>query len=55
MSSYSYNTVWMRVFQQTVPDGIYSEAIGIKPCEQYETEIANDDDLVLFLSKQLER
>jgi GNAT superfamily N-acetyltransferase len=26
-----------------------------KPCEQYETEIANDDDLVLFLSKRLER
>ena len=24
-----------------------------KPCEQYETEIANDDDLVLFLSKKL--
>lgn len=24
-----------------------------KPCKQYETEIANDDDLVLFLSKQL--
>jgi hypothetical protein len=26
-----------------------------KPCAQYETEIANDDDLVLFLSKKLER
>ena len=25
-----------------------------KPCAQYETEIANDDDLVLFLSKKLE-
>ena len=26
-----------------------------KPCAQYETEIANDDDLVLFLSKNLKR
>lgn len=26
-----------------------------KPCGQYETGIANDDDLVLFLSKRLER
>ena len=26
-----------------------------KPCAQYETEIANDDDLVLFLSKRIER
>ena len=24
-----------------------------KPCEQYETEIANDDDLVIFLSKKI--
>ena len=26
-----------------------------KPCAQYETEIANDDNLVLFLSKKLKR
>lgn len=35
-----------------IPDGTgvwYQD----KPCEQYETGIANDDDLVLFLSKQL--
>jgi len=37
-----------------IPDGTgvwYQD----KPCAQYETEIVNDDDLVLFLSKSLER
>ena len=37
-----------------IPDGTGVWYQG-KPCEQYETEIANDDDLVLFLSKQLQR
>ena len=37
-----------------IPDGTGVWYRG-KPCEQYETEIANDDDLVLFLSKQLNR
>ena len=37
-----------------IPDGTGVWYRG-KPCEQYETEIANDDELVLFLSKQLKR
>ena len=44
----------MYVKRGYIPDGT-----GIwyrdKPCVQYETEIANDDDLVLFLSKSLRR
>ncbi len=43
----------MYVKRGYIPDGT-----GVwyrnKPCEQYETEIANDDDLVLFLSKRLD-
>jgi hypothetical protein len=43
----------MYVKRGYIPDGT-----GVwyrnKPCAQYETEIANDDDLVLFLSKKLE-
>jgi ribosomal protein S18 acetylase RimI-like enzyme len=44
----------MYVKRGYVPDGTgvwYRD----KPCAQYETEIANDDDLVLFLSKRIER
>ena len=37
-----------------IPDGTGVWYRG-KPCAQYETEIANDDDLVLFLSKRIER
>ena len=37
-----------------IPDGTGVWYQG-KPCEQYAAEIANDDDLVLFLSKQLKR
>ena len=37
-----------------IPDGTGVWYRG-RPCEQYETEIANDDDLVLYLSKKLER
>ncbi len=37
-----------------IPDGTGVWYRG-RPCEQYETDIANDDDLVLFLSKQLDR
>ena len=37
-----------------IPDGTGVWYRG-KPCGQYETEIANDDDLVLFLSKPLKR
>ncbi len=37
-----------------IPDGTGVWYRG-KPCAQYETEIANDDDLVLFLSKKIER
>ena len=43
----------MYVKRGYIPDGTgvwYRD----KPCAQYETEIANDDDLVLFLSKKLE-
>ena len=35
-----------------IPDGTGVWYQG-KPCEQYETGIANDDDRILFLSKQL--
>ncbi len=44
----------MYVKRGYIPDGTdvwYRD----KPCAQYETEIANDDDLELFLSKRLER
>ncbi len=44
----------MYVKRGYIPDGTgvwYRD----KPCKQYETEIANDDDLVLFLSRRLER
>lgn len=44
----------MYVKRGYVPDGTGVWYQG-KPCEQYETKIANDDDLVLFLSKQLKR
>ena len=37
-----------------IPDGTGVWYRG-KPCEQYATGIANDDDLVLFLSKQIKR
>lgn len=42
----------MYVKRGYIPDGTgvwYRDS----PCEQYETEIANDDDLILFLSKKL--
>jgi len=44
----------MYVKRGYIPDGTgvwYRD----EPCAQYETEIANDDDLVLFLSKRLGR
>ena len=44
----------MYVKRGYIPDGTgvwYRD----KPCAQYETEIVNDDELVLFLSKRLER
>ena len=44
----------MHVKRGYIPDGTgvwYRD----EPCAQYETEIANDDDLVLFLSKRLGR
>lgn len=37
-----------------IPDGTGIWYQG-KPCRQYETEIENDDDLVLYLSKELKR
>ena len=37
-----------------IPDGTGVWYRG-KPCGQYDTEIANDDDLVLFLSRRLEQ
>ena len=46
------NAQRMYVKRGYVPDGTgvwYRD----QPCAQYETEIANDDDLVLFLSKKL--
>lgn len=42
----------MYVKRGFIPDGSGVWYRG-KPCEQYETEIANDDDLVLYLSKRL--
>ena len=44
----------MYVKRGYIPDGTGVWYQG-KPCAQYETGIANDDDLVLFLSKRLER
>ncbi len=44
----------MYVKRGYIPDGTGVWYQG-KPCAQYETEIANDDDLVLFLSKSLKR
>ena len=44
----------MYVKRGYIPDGTGVWYQG-KPCEQYATKIANDDDLVLFLSKQLKR
>ena len=44
----------MYVKRGYIPDGTgvwYQD----KPCDPYETKIANDDDLVFFLSKRLER
>ena len=61
------NTVWLGVGLHSgygsaqrmyVKRGYIPDGTGVwyrnKPCAQYETEIANDDDLVLFLSKKLE-
>ena len=42
----------MYVKRGYIPDGSGVWYQG-KPCEQYESGIANDDDLVLFLSKRL--
>jgi len=44
----------MYVKRGYIPDGTGVWYQG-KPCEQYSTEIANDDGLVLFLSKNLAR
>ena len=48
------NAQRMYIKRGYIPDGT-----GIwyrdKPCAQYETDIANDDDLVLFLSKRIGR
>ena len=44
----------MYVKRGYIPDGSGVWYRG-RPCEQYETEIANDDDLVLFFSKKLNR
>lgn len=44
----------MYVKRGYIPDGTGVWYQG-KPCEQYSTEIANDDELVLFLSKKLTR
>ena len=44
----------MYVKRGYVPDGSGVWYRG-RPCAQYETGIANDDDLVLFLSKSLKR
>ena len=61
------NTVWLGVGLHSgygsaqrmyVKRGYIPDGTGVwyrnKPCAQYETEIENDDDLVLFLSKKLE-
>ena len=44
----------MYVKRGFVPDGTGVWYRG-KPCGQYETDIANDDELVLYLSEQLKR
>ena len=44
----------MYVKRGYIPDGT-GVWYQVKPCEQYETKIANDEDLVLFLSKQSKR
>ena len=62
------NTVWLGIGLHSgygsaqrmyVKRGYIPDGTGVwyrnKPCAQYETEIANDDDLVLFLSKRIER
>lgn len=62
------DTVWLGVGLHSgygsaqriyVKRGYIPDGTGVwyqnKPCAQYETEIANDDNLVLFLSKKLER
>lgn len=62
------NTVWLGVGLHSgygsaqriyVKRGYIPDGTGVwyqnKPCAQYETEIANDDNLVLFLSKKLKR
>ena len=62
------NTVWLGVGLHSgygsaqrmyAKRGYIPDGTGVwyrnKPCAQYETEIANDDDLVLFLSKRIER
>ncbi len=46
------NAQRMYVRRGYIPDGTGVWYRG-KPCEQYETGIANDDDLVLFLSRKL--
>lgn len=48
------NAQRMYVKRGYIPDGSGAWYRG-KPCAQYETDIANDDDLVLFLSKPLKR
>ena len=61
------DTVWLGVGLHSgygsaqriyVKRGYIPDGTGVwyqnKPCAQYETEIANDDNLVLFLSKKLE-
>ncbi|MBQ8055105.1 MAG: GNAT family N-acetyltransferase [Lachnospiraceae bacterium] len=62
------DTVWLGVVLYSgygsaqriyVKRGYIPDGTGVwyqnKPCAQYETEIANDDNLVLFLSKKLKR
>ena len=62
------DTVWLGVGLHSgygsaqriyVKRGYIPDGTGVwyqnKPCAQYETEIANDDNLVLFLSKKLKR
>jgi ribosomal protein S18 acetylase RimI-like enzyme len=62
------DTVWLSVGLHSgygsaqrmyIKRGYIPDGTGVwyrdKPCAQYETEIANDDDLVLFLSRRIER
>ena len=62
------DTVWLGVGLHSgygsaqriyVKRGYIPDGTGVwyqnKPCAQYETEIANDDNLVLFLSKKFKR